>query len=154
MKLVIEGNYTSPNAIFLDDRVRLGRNSYPYSEITDVRSVSAPARLVNGLVQFSLRSGEVLHVTYFLKDTEKMRKALQAVMPYVRKNKAEHASSAFLESDLFDRGADHSGKEGAVSVVDELTRLSRLHDSGSLTDEEFTLLKRRIIEDASGGRPD
>ena len=59
-----------------------------------------------------------------------------------------------LESDLFDRGADRSGKEGAVSVVDELTRLSRLHDSGSLTDEEFTLLKRRIIEDASGGRPD
>ena len=149
MKLVIEGNYTSPNAIFLDDCVRIGRNRYPYTEITDVRSVSAPARLVNGLVQFSLRSGEVLHVTYFLKDTEKMRKALQTVMPYVRKNSAEHASSAFLESDLFDHGAEISHKNETASVADELIKLSRLHESGSLTDEEFALLKHRIIEAGS-----
>ena len=150
MKLVIEGNYTSPNAIFLDDCVRIGRNSYPYSEITDVRSVSAPARLVNGLVQFSLSSGEVLHVTYFLKDMKKMRQALQTVMPYVCKNKAEHASSAFLESDLFDHERDGSHKSGTVSIADELMKLSRLHEEGSLTDEEFTLLKRRILDREAG----
>ena len=72
-KITIEGTYTTPNAVFHDTFVKIGRSKYPYEEITDVRSVSAPAKLVNGLVQLSLRSGEVLHVTYFLKDTEKMR---------------------------------------------------------------------------------
>ncbi|MDO5476478.1 MAG: SHOCT domain-containing protein [Eubacteriales bacterium] len=145
MKIVIEGTYTTPNAIFLDDHIKIGREHYSYTDITDVRSVSAPARLVNGLVQFSLRSGQVLHVTYFLKDTEKMRRALKIVMPYVRKNKAEHASSAFLESDLFDKG-DETG-EGMHSIADELIKLSRLRDRGDLSDEEFELLKKRLIEE-------
>ena len=93
-KITIEGTYTTPNAVFHDTFVKIGRSKYPYEEITDVRSVSAPAKLVNGLVQLSLRSGEVLHVTYFLKDTEKMRQALQIVMPYVRKNKEKVTFSA------------------------------------------------------------
>ena len=147
MKITIEGTYTTPNAVFLDDCVKIGRNKYPYEEFTDVRSVSAPARLVNGLVQFSLRNGEVLHVTYFLKDTEKMRRALQLVMPYVRKNKAEHASSAFLESDLFENKAAAGTGSGRVSIADELLKLSRLRDKGDLSPEEFALLKQRLIEE-------
>ena len=105
MKIVIEGTYTTPNAVFLDDCVRIGRKQYAYEDITDVRSVSAPARLVNGLVQLSTRSGEVLNVTYFLRDTKKMRQAMQTVMPYVRKNKEQQASTAFVETDIF---GDHS----------------------------------------------
>lgn len=147
MKITIEGTYTTPNAVFFDDYVKIGRNKYPYREFTDVRSVSAPARLVNGLVQFSLRNGEVLHVTYFLKDTDKMRRALQTVMPYVRKNKAEHASSAFLESDLFENNTAAGAGTGHISIADELLKLSRLRDKGDLSPEEFDLLKQRLIEE-------
>lgn len=144
-KITIEGTYTTPNAVFQDTFVKIGRNKYPYEDITDVRSVSAPARLVNGLVQLSLRNGEVLHVTYFLKDTEKMRQALQIVMPYVRKNKQEHADTAFLESDLFGEHGKPSQKEG-YSVADELLKLARLRDNGDLSQEEYELLKARLIE--------
>lgn len=146
MKIVIEGTYTTPNAVFLDDCVRIGRKQYAYEDITDVRSVSAPARLVNGLVQLSTRSGEVLNVTYFLRDTKKMRQAMQTVMPYVRKNKEQQASTAFVETDIF---GDHStsGTGSRVSVADELIKLTRLRDKGELSREEFELLKNKLIED-------
>ncbi len=134
-KITIEGTYTTPNAVFHDTFVKIGRSKYPYEEITDVRSVSAPAKLVNGLVQLSLRSGEVLHVTYFLKDTEKMRQALQIVMPYVRKNKEAHADSAFLESDLF-------------GSRDSLVKLAQLRDKGDISQDEYELLKARLIDQA------
>lgn len=148
MKIVIEGTYTTPNAVFLDDCVRIGRNKYAYEDITDVRSVSAPARLVNGLVQLCTRSGEVLNVTYFLRDTKKMRQAMQTVMPYVRKNKEQQASTAFVETDIF---GDHSAPDNGsrVSVADELIKLTRLRDKGELSREEFELLKKKLIEDNS-----
>ena len=145
MKITIEGTYTTPNAVFQDTFVKIGRKIYPYEDITDVRSVSAPAKLVNGLVQLSMRDGEVLHVTYFLRDTKKMRQALQVVMPYVRKNKASSAESAFLESDLFGSRGKQDKKED-FSIADELIKLSRLRDSGDLSQEEFELLKARLIE--------
>ena len=52
---------------------------------------------MNGLVQLSMRDGEVLHVTYFLKDVEKMRQAMQLIMPYIRKNKESAAVSLLTE---------------------------------------------------------
>jgi len=33
----------------------------------------------------------------------------------------------------------------ALGIVDQLEKLSRLHDDGKLTDEEFTKLKKKII---------
>ncbi len=148
MKIVIEGTYTTPNAVFLDDCVRIGRKQYAYTDITDIRSVSAPARLVNGLVQMSMRGGEVLNITYFLRDTEKMRQAMQTVMPYVRKNRQQSTPSAFVETDIF---GDHSpvGTADRVSVADELMKLSRLRDKGDLSQEEFELLKKKLIDDNS-----
>ena len=148
MKIVIEGTYTTPNAVFLDDCVRIGRKQYAYEDITDVRSVSAPARLVNGLVQLSTRSGEVLNVTYFLRDTKKMRQAMQTVMPYVRKNKEQQASTAFVETDIFgDHSISATGTGSRVSVADELIKLTRLRDKGELSREEFELLKNKLIKD-------
>jgi hypothetical protein len=146
-KITIEGTYTTPNAVFHDTFVKIGRSKYPYEEITDVRSVSAPAKLVNGLVQLSLRSGEVLHVTYFLKDTEKMRHALQIVMPYVRKNKEAHADSAFLESDLFG-SRDSKDKSRDFSIADELVKLAQLRDKGDISQDEYELLTARLIDQA------
>ena len=148
MKIVIEGTYTTPNAVFLDNCVRIGRRKqYAYEDITDVRSVSAPARLVNGLVQLSTRSGEVLNVTYFLRDTKKMREAMQAVMPYVRKNKEQQASTAFVETDIF---GDHStsGTGSSVSIADEIRKLAELRDKGDLSQEEFDLLKKKLISES------
>jgi len=145
-KITIEGTYTTPNAVFYDTYVKIGRQQYAYEDITDVRSVSAPARLVNGLVQLSLRDGEVLHVTYFLRDVERMRQAMQLIMPYVRKNREAAASSAFLESDLFGSRAPEEKKEG--SIADEILKLSRLRDQGDITKEEYDLLKARLIEKA------
>ena len=144
MKIVIEGTYTTPNAVFMDSCLRIGRKTYSYEDITDVRSVSAPARLVNGLVQLSTRDGEVLHVTYFLRDTEKMRRAMQTLMPYVKKNKEQRASSAFVETDIF---GDHSspGNSHAVSIADEIRKLAELRDKGDLSQEEFDLLKKKLI---------
>lgn len=143
-KITIEGTYTTPNAVFRDSSVKIGRKTYAYEDITDVRSVSAPARLVNGLVQLSMRSGEVLHVTYFLRDTEKMRQAMQLIMPYIRKNKASDAESAFLESDLF---GDHKSPEAAMpGIADEILKLSHLRDRGDISQEEYDLLKARLIE--------
>ncbi len=143
-KIIIEGTYTTPNAVFYDTHVKIGRQKYNYDDITDIRSVSAPARLVNGLVQLSLRDGEVLHVTYFLRDVERMREAMQIVMPFVRKNKESDAGSAFLESDLFGKHDKEQKKE--VSIADELLKLSRLRDQGDITKEEYDLLKARLIE--------
>lgn len=145
-KITIEGTYTTPNAVFQDTSVKIGRKKYAYEDITDVRSVSAPARLVNGLVQLSMRDGEVLHVTYFLKDTEKMRQAMQLVMPYVRKNKASDAESAFLESDIF--GGPETPEPLNTSIADEILKLSRLRDRGDISQEEYDLLKARLIEKA------
>ena len=147
MKIVIEGTYTTPNAVFLDNCLRIGRRTYSYEDITDVRSVSAPARLVNGLVQLSLRNGEVLHVTYFLRDTEKMRRAMQTLMPYVRKNKEHSASSAFVKTDIF---GDHSPAESSssVSIADEIRKLAELRDKGDLSQEEFDLLKKKLISES------
>ena len=146
MKIVIEGTYTTPNAVFLDNCLRIGRKTYSYEDITDVRSVSAPARLVNGLVQLSTRDGEVLHVTYFLRDTEKMRKAMQTLMPYVRKNREQSVSSAFVETDIF---GDHSPAESShtVSIADEIRKLAELRDKGDLSQEEFELLKKKLISE-------
>jgi hypothetical protein len=144
-KITIEGTYTTPNAVFQDTFVKIGRSKYQYEDITDVRSVSSPARLVNGLVQLSLKNGEVLHVTYFLKDTEKMRQAMQMVMPYVRKNKETHEASAFLESDLFGTRDQKDQKEG-LSVADELLKLASLRDRGDISQEEYDLLKSSLIE--------
>ena len=144
-KITIEGTYTTPNAVFQDTFVKIGRSKYQYEDITDVRSVSSPARLVNGLVQLSLKNGEVLHVTYFLKDTEKMRQAMQMVMPYVRKNKETHEASAFLESDLFGTRDRKDQKEG-LSVADELLKLASLRDRGDISQEEYDLLKSSLIE--------
>lgn len=145
-KITIEGTYTTPNAVFQDTSVKIGRKKYAYEDITDVRSVSAPARLVNGLVQLSMRDGEVLHVTYFLKDTEKMRQAMQLIMPYVRKNKASDAESAFLESDVF--GGHEAPEPVQNSIADEILKLSRLRDKGDISHEEYDLLKARLIEKA------
>jgi hypothetical protein len=145
-KITIEGTYTTPNAVFQDSCVKIGRKKYAYEDITDVRSVSAPARLVNGLVQLSMRDGEVLHVTYFLKDTEKMRQAMQLIMPYVRKNKASDAESAFLDSDVF--GGHDSPEPASNSIADEILKLSRLRDRGDISQEEYDLLKARLIEKA------
>ena len=144
-KITIEGTYTTPNAVFQDTFVKIGRSKYQYEDITDVRSVSSPARLVNGLVQLSLKNGEVLHVTYFLKDTEKMRQAMQMVMPYVHKNKETHEASAFLESDLFGTRDQKDQKEG-LSVADELLKLASLRDRGDISQEEYDLLKSSLIE--------
>ena len=145
-KITIEGTYTTPNAVFYDTYVKIGRQKYAYEDITDVRSVSAPARLVNGLVQLSLRDGEVLHVTYFLRDVDRMREAMQLIMPYVRKNRESAAASAFLESDLFDRHDRQEKKD--LSIADEILKLSRLRDQGDITQEEYDLLKARLIEKA------
>jgi hypothetical protein len=145
-KITIEGTYTTPNAVFQDTFVKIGRKKYAYEDITDVRSVSAPARLVNGLVQLSMRDGEVLHVTYFLKDTEKMRQAMQLIMPYVRKNKASDAESAFLESDVF--GGPNTPEPVKTSVADEILKLAHLRDKGDISQEEYDLLKARLIEKA------
>lgn len=145
-KITIEGTYTTPNAVFYDTYVKIGRQKYNYDDITDVRSVSAPARLVNGLVQLSLRSGEVLHVTYFLRDVERMREAMQIVMPYVRRNKASDAGSAFLESDLFDNPDRQDRRE--TSIADELLKLASLRDKGDISQEEYDLLKARLIKKA------
>ena len=144
-KIVIEGTYTTPNAVFFEDHLKIGRHTYAYEEITDVRSVSAPARLVNGLVQLSLRGGEVLHVTYFLKDTEKMRQAMKLVMPYVHKNKEGDAPSAFLESDVFGEHGE-SRTMNSQSIADELMKLSSLKDKGDLSQEEFEMLKQRLLK--------
>ena len=146
MKIVIEGTYTTPNAVFLDNCLRIGRRTYSYEDITDVRSVSAPARLVNGLVQLSTRDGEVLHVTYFLRDTEKMRRAMQILMPFVRKNKEHSASSAFVKTDIV---GDHSpaGSSSSVSIADEIRKLAELRDKGDLSQEEFDLLKKKLISE-------
>ena len=145
-KITIEGTYTTPNAVFQDTSVKIGRKKYAYEDITDVRSVSAPARRVNGLVQLSMRDGEVLHVTCFLKDTEKMRQAMQLIMPYVRKNKASDAESAFLESDVF--GGHEAPEPVQNSIADEILKLSRLRDKGDISQEEYDLLKARLIEKA------
>lgn len=145
-KITIEGTYTTPNAVFYDTYVKIGRQKYDYNDITDVRSVSAPARLVNGLVQLSLRDGDVLHVTYFLRDVEKMRRAMQLIMPYVRKNRDSEAGSAFLESDLFEKQSPDEKK--GHSIADEILKLSRLRDQGDITREEYDLLKARLIEKA------
>lgn len=145
-KITIEGTYTTPNAVFYDTYVKIGRQKYDYNDITDVRSVSAPARLVNGLVQLSLRDGGVLHVTYFLRDVENMRRAMQLIMPYVRKNKESEAASAFLESDLFEKQTPDGKKE--LSIADEILKLSRLRDQGDISQEEYDLLKARLIEKA------
>jgi hypothetical protein len=144
-KITIEGTYTTPNTVFQDTFVKIGRNKYLYEDITDVRSVSAPARLVNGLVQLSLKNGDVLHVTYFLKDTEKMRQAMQIVMPYVRKNKETNEPSAFLEGDLFGTHEKKEQKE-SLSIADELLKLSGLRDRGDISQEEYDLLKSSLIE--------
>lgn len=145
-KITIEGTYTTPNAVFYDTYVKIGRQKYDYNDITDVRSVSAPARLVNGLVQLSLRDGDVLHVTYFLRDVEKMRRAMQLIMPYVRKNRDSEAGSAFLKSDLFEKQSPDEKK--GHSIADEILKLSRLRDQGDITREEYDLLKARLIEKA------
>lgn len=145
-KITIEGTYTRPNAVFYDTYVKIGRQKYDYTDITDVRSVSSPARLVNGLVQLSLRDGSVLHVTYFLRDVENMRRAMQLIMPYVRKNRDSQAVSAFLESDLFEKQSPDEKKE--LSIADEILKLSRLRDRGDISEEEFNLLKARLIEKA------
>ena len=146
-KITIEGTYTTPNAVFYDSYVKIGRQKYDYEDITDVRSVSAPARLVNGLVQLSLRDGDVLHVTYFLRDVERMRQAMQLIMPYVRKNKEHSASSAFVKTDIF---GDHSPAESSssVSIADEIRKLAELRDKGDLSQEEFDLLKKKLINES------
>ena len=146
-KITIEGTYTTPNAVFYDSYVKIGRQKYDYEDITDVRSVSAPARLVNGLVQLSLRDGDVLHVTYFLRDVERMRQAMQLIMPYVRKNKEHSASSAFVKTDIF---GDHSPAESSssVSIADEIRKLAELRDKGDLSQEEFDLLKKKLISES------
>ena len=145
-KITIEGTYTTPNAVFQDTSVKIGRKKYAYEDITDVRSVSAPARLVNGLVQLSMRDGEVLHVTYFLKDVEKMRQAMQLIMPYIRKNKESDAESAFLDGDVF--GGHETPEPVQTSIADEILKLSRLRDRGDISQEEYDLLKARLIEKA------
>jgi hypothetical protein len=145
-KITIEGNYTRPNAVFYDTYVKIGRQKYDYDDITDVRSVSAPARLVNGLVQLSLRNGEVLHVTYFLRDVERMREAMQLLMPYVRRNRESEAGSAFLESDLFEKHGRQESKD--FSIADEIVKLTHLRDNGDISQEEYDLLKARLIKKA------
>ena len=75
-----------------------------------------------------------------------MREAMQLIMPYVRKNRESAAASAFLESDLFDKHDQQEKKD--LSIADEILKLSRLRDQGDITQEEYDLLKARLIEKA------
>jgi phage shock protein C len=40
-----------------------------------------------------------------------------------------------------------------MSTTDELARLAELHRNGSLTDEEFTHAKARVLEEQGAGEP-
>ena len=75
------------------------------------------------------------------------RQALQIVMPYVRKNKEAHADSAFLESDLFG-SRDSKDKSRDFSIADELVKLAQLRDKGDISQDEYELLKARLIDQA------
>ena len=76
-----------------------------------------------------------------------MRRAMQTLMPYVRKNKEHSASSAFVKTDIF---GDHSPAESSssVSIADEIRKLAELRDKGDLSQEEFDLLKKKLISES------
>ena len=43
--------------------------------------------------------------------------------------------------------AGQQAKPAADDVAGQIEKLSRLHDSGSLSDEEFAVAKRKLLED-------
>ena len=132
----IEGNLSIEPIIFDDDELIARGQHYPYSEIESLEITSAPLFSSYGIL--TLRTQGKDHAIPFYRS---------------RKSKLELALRDFNK--LREGGAD--GQEGAAQTgrtagtaasdpYEELKKLKELLDLGIVTEEEFNIKKKKLLD--------
>lgn len=131
----IEGNLSIEPIIFDDDELIARGQHYPYSEIESLEITSAPLFSSYGIL--TLRTHDKDHAIPFYRS---------------RKNKLELALRDFNKlregGDAGRAGTAQTGQAGGTAAADpyeELKKLKELLDLGIVTEEEFNIKKKQLL---------
>lgn len=129
----IEGNLSIEPIIFDDDELIARGQHYPYSEIESLEITSAPLFSSYGIL--TLRTQGKDHAIPFYRS---------------RKSKLELALRDFNKlregGDSGQPGTAQTGTAAASDPYEELKKLKELLDLGIVTEEEFNIKKKKLLD--------
>jgi len=129
----IEGQYNMPTIIFDEDRLIVGNDTYPYSEIEKIEIIGTPIFATYGIMGLRVHEKD-LTVPYVRSRTQKIKRALRE---YERLRE---------KGDL--TGSNEQRNAGPVQAADpyeEMKKLKELLDLSIITQEEFEIKKKEIL---------